>query len=533
VAARLGEQLDLLTHGGRSRPDRQQTMRATLDWSHQLLTPDEQIVVRRLSVFAGGFTLDAAEEVADGEGVERAAVADVIERLAGRSLVAVDHDRVEPRLYMLEPVRQYAAERLNEAGERDEVVRRHLEWVVSFAVKAGRGFMREQRRWSLRLRDEQDNVRYALETALTGVDPEAALRIAAALGYPWWVVGQPDARTWIVRALEAAPGAPDFIRGLGLLGAGIHAENALDYDQAVAHLRKALAISRTVGARALEGWVLSFMGRAAWNIDVDAHPAAAWFEDALRIFREIDEPGGIGWMLGFLAEEQFKAGDLHGAASRATESFDVGTKSGLLQIVAESRRMLAVVAVKRGEHAAAERLLEDAAATHEHTGDRWQLALIRTMIAHLAFNRGDLARALVPLRQGLCLARDSGSGERMIYAVALAAHVLHHRGRAREAATLVGAVEAVYQRFPRAQEHLLSRPLWWPAGGTQPMSGTGFTPLASLVSAEFDEHRVAGRSLSLERAADLALRVLDEELALAAAAVAGGSEAAGEAPSIR
>ena len=121
-------------------------------------------------------------------------MADAVERLASRSLVAVDHDRAEPRLHMLEPVRQYAAERLREAGERDRVVRRHLEWVVSLAAKAGIAFMREQRRWSARLRDEQDNVRQAMERALAGVDPEAALRIAAALGYPWFTMGQPDAR---------------------------------------------------------------------------------------------------------------------------------------------------------------------------------------------------------------------------------------------------------------------------------------------------------------------------------------------------
>ena len=208
VAARLGAQLDLLTHGGRSRPDRQQTMRAALDWSHELLAPDEQIVFRRLSVFAGGFTLDAAEQVAGGDGVDRAGVADAVERLAGSSLVAVDHDRAEPRLHMLEPVRQYAAERLGEAGESDRVVRRHLEWVVSLAAKAGLGFIREQRRWSARLRDEQDNVRQAMESALAGVDREAALRIAAALGYPWFTMGQPDARAWSCARSTRSPVRP-------------------------------------------------------------------------------------------------------------------------------------------------------------------------------------------------------------------------------------------------------------------------------------------------------------------------------------
>jgi predicted ATPase len=531
VAARLGEQLDLLTHGGRNHPGRQQTMRAALEWSHQLLDPDEQTVFRRLCIFAGGFTLDAAEHVASGEGVDQSGVADVVERLAGRSLVAIDHERAEPRLHMLEPVRQYAAERLREGGEHDRVVRRHLEWVVSLAAKAGIGFMREQRLWSARLRDEQENVRQAIESALAGVEPEAALRIAAALGHPWYTMGQPHGYAWVVRALDAAIGAPDRLRAKALYGAGLLAQDALDYDRALVHLREALKLFRRVGGRRGEAWVLMVMGRAAQAIDVDARPAAAWFEDALRIFREIDEPAGIGSILGCLADEQWKDGDLEGAASRATEAFDLGTRSGLLQVVAESRRMLAAVAEERGQHADAERLLVEAAVAHEQAGDRWQLTLILTMTAHVAFNCGDDARALGPLRQALRLARDSGSGERMVYAIELAAHVFDHCGRAREVATLVGAVEAVNLRLPRRIEWMQSLP--WRAGVTSSVSGTGFEALASVVSAGFDEHRVAGQSLSLERAADLALRVLDEELGLVAAAAAGGCEVAGEAPSSR
>jgi non-specific serine/threonine protein kinase len=213
-------------------------MRAALDWSHQLLAPDEQIVFRRLSVFAGGFTLDAAEQVVDADGVDRAAVTHAVERLASRSLVAVDHDRAEPRLRMLEPVRQYAAEQLRDAGEGDRVVRRHLEWVVSLAAEAGSELIRDQHRWSARLRDEQDNIRQAMERALAGVDRVAALRIAAALGYPWFTMGQPDARAWVARALEAAPEAPEFIRASALVAAGLLAENGLDYDQALVHLRR-------------------------------------------------------------------------------------------------------------------------------------------------------------------------------------------------------------------------------------------------------------------------------------------------------
>jgi predicted ATPase len=526
IAAHLGEQLELLTHGGRSRPDRHQTMRATLDWSHQLLAPDEQIIFRRLSVFAGGFTLDAAEQVVEGDGVERAAVADVIERLACRSLVVVDHERAEPRLHMLEPVRQYAAERLREAGERARFVRRHLGWVVSLAAKAGTEFVREQRRWSARLRDEQDNIRQAMEGSLAGIDLEAALRIAAALGYPWFTMGQPHGYGWVAGALNAAPRAPDRLRAQALFGAGMLAESALDYDRALVHLREALDLFRRVGSRRGEAWALMAMGRAAWAMDVDGRPPAAWWEDALQIFRELNESTGIGWMLSFTAQERCKDGDVEGALDRATEARHLGIRLGLPQVVAESQRVLALVADTQGRHADAQRLLEEAAAAHEQAGDDWQLALILTDAARMAVDRGDDAQAFRQLRRALRLARDGGMGERMWDALEVTAIVLHHRGRGREVATLIGAVEALNLRFPLMPERIWTRV----AAAGHPLGTHWDSLLAAMVHAELDEHRAAGRSLSLERAADLALRVLDEELALVAAAGAGGNEAAGEDP---
>src|SRR5262249_29918326 len=135
------------------------------------------------------------------------------------------------------------------------------------------------------------------------------------------------------------------------------------------------AISRAVGERALEGRALGLMGSFAQDIDVDARPATAWSEDALRIFREIQEPAGICWTLRLLAQERFKAGDIDGAASRAIEALDLATRSGMLHAVAQSRGVLAGVAASRGEHADADRLLEEVAAAFEQMGDRWQLAL--------------------------------------------------------------------------------------------------------------------------------------------------------------
>src|SRR5262249_37291455 len=155
---------------------------------------------------------------------------------------------------------------------------------------------------------------------------EAALRIAAALGHhAWFTIGQPDGRAWVVRALDAAPGAPELLRAMALFGAGMLEADALDYHSAQLHLREALALFRKCGARAWEAWVLMAMGRAAWFIDVDGRPASAWFADALHIFREIGEQAGVGWMLTLLAGEAYDAGDRELAASQAAEALEIGT----------------------------------------------------------------------------------------------------------------------------------------------------------------------------------------------------------------
>ena len=404
---------------------------------------------------------------------------------------------------MLEPVRQYAAERLRAAGERDEIARRHLAWVVRFASAAGRGFLAEQLVWSARLRGEHDNIRQALEVALTGIDREAALRITGALGYVWYTMGQPDGRRWVTRALDAATGMPDRLRARALLAAGMLDKNALDYELAVQHLREAIELFRRLGNPSGEAWAVMSMGRAAWSIDVEGRPASAWFEQALRIFREVGEPAGIGWTLAFHATESYyETGDLEAAKRGATEALEVGTASGVLGVVAESRRILALVAAMGGEHDESARLFEQAVDALEQAGDDFQLGSVLTTRAFVAWEQGDVLQALVALRKAFRLARAGGSAERIIYALTRCVPVLWDRRRAQEAALLLGVIDTSFRRLPRGAERFGVRP----------------DVAAAVSSTGLDEHRIAGRSLSLERAADLALRVLDEELAAASAA---------------
>ena len=200
IAARLGDSLDVLGAGRRTALTRQQTLRATIDWSHDLLTGEERVLFRRLAVFAGGFRLEAAEEVCAGGAIARRRVVDLLARLVEKSLVVAEGERFR----LLDTVRQYAAERLEAAAERDTVGLRYLDWCLALAeehdpLSAG------PRRSLQVLESEHDNLRAGLAWALRR-DPQAALRLATRLWRFWLDRGFfAEGNRWLQTTLAAAP----------------------------------------------------------------------------------------------------------------------------------------------------------------------------------------------------------------------------------------------------------------------------------------------------------------------------------------
>ena len=179
IAARLGDSLDVLAAGSRTARTRQQTLRATIEWSHDLLTGEERVLFRRLGVFAGGFTLEAAEDVCAGGAIARRQIVDLVARLVDKSLVTATGQRFR----LLDTIRQYAAERLDASGEHETVAVRHLDWCLALAqehdpLSAG------PRRSLRTLETEHDNLRAGLTFALRR-DPQAALRLATSLWRFW------------------------------------------------------------------------------------------------------------------------------------------------------------------------------------------------------------------------------------------------------------------------------------------------------------------------------------------------------------
>jgi predicted ATPase/class 3 adenylate cyclase/DNA-binding CsgD family transcriptional regulator len=263
IAAGLGDRFHLLTRGTRTALPRHQTLRASVDWSYALLSAAERTLLRRLAVFAGGFSLDLAEAACADASVERVAILDLLASLVEKSLVIADEQMGAVRYRLLETVRQYALERLIEADESTAMLDRHRDALLAFAEEIEpKLHLRGQREWLEVLDQEDANLTAALDRAID-TDAETALRLCVALTFWWKLRGRfVPAERGFVRALAAADPAPSSTRARALFGRGYLASYALDVEVAGACLQEACEMAEKVGdhstlARALmmAGWL--------------------------------------------------------------------------------------------------------------------------------------------------------------------------------------------------------------------------------------------------------------------------------------
>ncbi|MGH2602442.1 MAG: ATP-binding protein, partial [Dehalococcoidia bacterium] len=315
IAARLDERFRLLTGGDRAVP-RHETLRAALDWSYGLLSAPEQRLLARLSVFAGGCDLEAAEAVcADGEqGVPREqgtgnreqapppspnpyslhpvpsdAIFDLLTSMAEKSLLVVEYHGEAARYRLLETVRQYAADRLAVAGETEAVRSRHANWALALAQHAAPRLVgSEQETWLQRLELEHDNLRAVLQWTLDSGGTVLGLQLAGALWRFWQTRGYlTEGRTWLERLLAHGEGVPPSVRAAALFGAGVLAHDQGDYTSAVPYVEHSLALYQDTGEEAAAEALL-LLGALAWRRSEYA-TAAAHCEESLTIARAADD----------------------------------------------------------------------------------------------------------------------------------------------------------------------------------------------------------------------------------------------------
>lgn len=350
IASRLSDRFRLLTTGNRTALPRQQTLRALIDWSYELLSERERTLFRRLAVFAGGWTLEAAEAVCGNGAVESADVLDVLTALVEKSLVTVDVER--GRYGLLETIRQYAREPLGASGEADSIRSRHLDFYLALAEEARQELVGpEQGEWLARLDLERENMLSAHVWAVRtpGGNGELGLRLAYALGPYWFVRGQPGLGLRMSTEAIAHPDAQGRTpaRYRALFGVGQHCCFTGRYEEAQAPLEESLAIARELSDRAHVARVLQPLGMAAFGRG-DRPAARSHMEEAVKLAREIGDKRELAAALNGLAQLHRIEGALDPAEPLYAQVVELGREVGDRESVGIGLLNLAMVAIGRG-----------------------------------------------------------------------------------------------------------------------------------------------------------------------------------------
>jgi predicted ATPase len=480
--ARPTAPLQILTGGAHDLPPRLRTLRNAIAWSHDLLSPEEQALFRRLAVFAGGFSLEGAEAVSRGveESRSRGAglvlldssptrlpdssvlglVASLLDKSLLRRLAVAEREATdeEPRFGMLETVRDYALERLEASGEGDQIATRHAAHYLAVAEAAEPALLGpEQRRWLDRLETEHDNLRATLAWSLGRDDPDLALRLAGSLSRFWAARGHlSEGRAWLDRALTR--GQEPGVRGQefrssvlspqhsalpkALHGAGAIAFRQGDFAAADRFFAESVARRRAAGDRHGLAQSLASLGAVLGRLG-DPVGAEERLNESIRLFTDLEDEEGVasaelrlGVVLNLQGEHQ-RAAD---ALARAVERYRrVGHWRGLASALTHLGNALAAL----GDTARAAPLHAEGLALYRELDERWGVAAPLAHLATLALREGDRARARVWYEESLALRRAIGDRAGIAACLDGLAGVALGQGDAARAAHLLGRAAAL------------------------------------------------------------------------------------------
>lgn len=462
IASRLHDRFRLLKSGSRTALPRHQTLQALIDWSHDLLTEPERVLLRRLSVFAGGWTLEAAESVCASDDLELDQILDLLLRLVDKSLIMAETQEAEPRYYLLETIREYARQKLWTAGEGEIVRQRHLAYFVDLAEWAEpnlRAF--DMVIWLDRLEAELDNIRVGLEYALES-DVESFLRLASALLWFWHIRSHKnEGIDWLERGLSIEvveradqPLIPSraLLRGKALNASGSLMGMTFDIEQVSTHFEESLALFQKLGPVGKQGMAYAFLGLSelpyvgnrarslreqslalfhelgekfgtaeslqllafyAQDDDNDYKQARIFAEENLALRREIGDQDGIALALTILGNLSFRQENYQRAITLFEESFtiwrEIGNKAGLGWWLAN----LGDVFFWQGDYERAIKNYEETLAFAQQVGDKFSIARNYYRIGFIAWSQGNYAHATEMITDSLAVFRGVGH-QRMV-----------------------------------------------------------------------------------------------------------------------
>jgi predicted ATPase/DNA-binding CsgD family transcriptional regulator len=487
LLARLRQRLAVLTSGARDVPARQQTLRKTIDWSYDLLEEDEKTLFRRLAVFVGGCTLEAAEAVCNANRDLEEDVLDGVARLVDKSLLRqAAESEGEPRLLLLETIREYALERLEASGETEALRRQHATFFLALAEEAfPKMNSAEQSIWLKRLEADHDNLRAAMQWLVeqegTEQRREMALRLGVALQWFWVNRGYfSEGQIFLEQALGAQEGVVSAVLAKALDAAAELAFAQGNLEQAEALSKKSLALFQEQGDTVGIASCLSSLGTCArlrcqyatarsqieeaavlfqqvgdpWRrgrclTDLarlcttrgEYDRSRAVLEESLEIYRTLGVQERIGLVLCLQAEVLFlSGGDPATAQSLAEQSLPLIREGGHTWHSAHPLDLLAQIFLQQGKTARARELCEESLATFEKSIYREMLLL---SLARVVACQGDLAAAQQLYRKSLALARAMGTNDYIAFCLEGLAAVVAAQGELRWAARLWGTAEAL------------------------------------------------------------------------------------------
>ena len=441
ITAHLDERFRLLTGGSRTALPRHQTLRGLIDWSYGLLSEAERELFRRVSVFVGGWTLEASVAVCAGVDVDRYDIVELLGRLVDKSLCLIDGEGSDPRYRLLETIRQYGFEKLAETSEGQVVRARHRDFYLGFAEDAEPRLQGpEQVAWLQRLEADHDNLRAALRWSLDCDETEAALRFGSALSLFWDTHGYVrEGREWLDELLAHARERPTSTvttrRALGkvLDAASRTRARWSEFPQATEFLTHGLAVWRELGDKRGIAEALNNLAVGATQSG-DRVRARVLVAESLALFRELSDKRGTAHALNNLAEILRGEGDLPGARALFEESVP------LFEAIEERRGLshaldnLGGILTAQGDYGPAEALYSRSRRLAEELGDNHAVATALRSLGGVAHHRGDHERARSFYEDSVARFREMGDGfclAKSLIGYALTSHEMGDHEQAR------------------------------------------------------------------------------------------------------
>jgi predicted ATPase/DNA-binding SARP family transcriptional activator len=451
IADRLSDRFALLAQGGRTAPMRQQTLRATVDWSYDLLSDPERALWRRLSVFANGWTLEAAEAICPGDGVERGQVLGLLARLVDKSLVVVSEQAGQARYRMLETIREYGREKLTEAGEEAEIRRLHFWCFLEMAEAAEPNLHRSgQAEWLRRLDADYDNLRAALGWALRQNDPSdllAGMRLAIALT-PYWNLRAAylEGRGWLTDFLARTEPAPTDLRASALYGAGLLAWFQFDFQEARPLLEQSVAMWQGLGDSTA---ILYPQIHLAYEFfrEGESELAFALWDACGKHFRSVGDSWGLAWTLAMLGRVARESGDFEAARIYYRESASLLRSLGDRWALSIVLSHLGLIAYEHKDYQTARSWFEYRIVVGRELNFKALVATATLWLGLTALAENELAEAGAHFGEAVALARQLGNETELVHAFQGLATVAQRSGALTQAVHLWAAGQVLIRAW--------------------------------------------------------------------------------------